>query len=134
MPAWLDDPRYRLNAERMRHSRQSAACYGRDLPYPAIGEALNHPQTLARGMVVEVMEEVEVVEQEHARAGSIKTLGPSVQRSETPAQYLRPTMGVWRAGPRHDKLAGRHQPGSPWIRWSFAEPASRTLPPSARLP
>ncbi|MFJ1256430.1 CaiB/BaiF CoA transferase family protein [Cupriavidus sp. CuC1] len=100
-PEWLDDPRYRLNADRMRHRDSLLPAIGEILstqpsahwlaefdragvpvgPVHSIGEALSHPQTLARGMVVE---------QDHAQAGPIKTLGLPVQLSETPARYLRP--------------------------------------------
>ncbi|WP_180863032.1 CaiB/BaiF CoA transferase family protein, partial [Cupriavidus pauculus] len=101
-PEWIDDPRYRLNADRMRHresllpemaailmTRPSA--HWLDVfdaagvpagPVHSIGEALNHPQTLARGMVVR---------QQHAEAGPIRTLGLPIQLSETPAQYHRPS-------------------------------------------
>jgi crotonobetainyl-CoA:carnitine CoA-transferase CaiB-like acyl-CoA transferase len=69
----------------------------------SIGEALNHPQTLARGMVVR---------QQHRRADP--TLGLPIQLSETPAQYHRPSprlgeharvaggMRLWRGGDRCD--------------------------------
>lgn len=101
-PEWVDDPRYRLNADRMRHrdtllpamadilrTRPSAhwlaafdAAGVPAGPVHSIGEALNHPQTIARGMVVR---------QQHAEAGPIRTLGLPLQLSETPAQYHRPS-------------------------------------------
>lgn len=104
-PEWIDDPRYRLNADRMRHrdtllpamaailQTQSSAHWLAAFdaagvpagPVHSIGEALNHPQTLARGMVVR---------QQHPEAGPIRTLGLPIQLSETPAQYHRPS-------PRH---------------------------------
>ena len=101
-PEWVEDPRYRRNADRMRHrdtllpemagilmTRPSAdwlaafdAAGVPAGPVHSIGEALNHPQTLARGMVVR---------QQHAEAGPIRTLGLPIQLSETPAQYHRPS-------------------------------------------
>lgn len=101
-PEWLEDPRYRLNADRMRHrdtllpamseilSTRPSAHWLAEFdkagvpagPVHSVGEALSHPQTLARGMVVE---------QQHVEAGAIKTIGLPVKLSATPAQYLRPS-------------------------------------------
>ncbi|WP_423199384.1 hypothetical protein DFLDMN_005983 [Cupriavidus sp. H19C3] len=51
-------------------------------PVHSVGQALSHPQTLARGMVVQ---------QEHPEAGPIRTIGHPVHFSETPPQYHRPS-------------------------------------------
>ncbi|KJK23403.1 CoA-transferase [Burkholderiaceae bacterium 16] len=101
-PEWLEDPRYRLNSDRMGNrdtllpaiagilKTQSSAHWLAAFdkagvpagPVHSVGEALSHPQTLARGMVVE---------QQHPEAGPVKTIGLPVKLSETPAQYLRPS-------------------------------------------
>jgi crotonobetainyl-CoA:carnitine CoA-transferase CaiB-like acyl-CoA transferase len=47
----------------------------------SIGEALSHPQTLARGMVVETR---------HRAAGPTSSIGCPVHFSETPAAVTRP--------------------------------------------
>ncbi|MCY1543265.1 Formyl-CoA:oxalate CoA-transferase [compost metagenome] len=49
-------------------------------PVHSIAQALSHPQTLARGMVVE---------QDHPVAGKVRTVGMPVKLSATPAQYHR---------------------------------------------
>lgn len=49
-------------------------------PVLSIGEVHADPQTLAREMIVEV---------EHSRLGTVKTLGPPVKFSETPASVRR---------------------------------------------
>ncbi len=91
------DPRFATNEERMSHlealvdelaphfrERSSQECLEmlREAgvpsgPVASIGEMLAHPQTRAREMVVEV---------EHTRLGSVKTLGFPVRFSESPAQ------------------------------------------------
>ncbi|TWG87415.1 crotonobetainyl-CoA:carnitine CoA-transferase CaiB-like acyl-CoA transferase [Cupriavidus gilardii J11] len=101
-PEWLEDPRYRRNSDRMRHrdtllpemaailkTRPSAHWLqvfddaGVPVgPVHSVGEALSHPQTLARGMVVE---------QTHPEAGPIRTIGLPIKLTETPAQYRRPS-------------------------------------------
>ncbi|MGY8526818.1 CaiB/BaiF CoA transferase family protein [Paracidovorax citrulli] len=101
-PEWLDDPRYRLNADRMRNRDSLLPAMAAILatqpsahwlaafdaagvpagPVHTVGEALSHPQTLARGMVVE---------QQHPQAGPIRTIGLPIRLSETPAQYHRPS-------------------------------------------
>ncbi|KAA6129788.1 CaiB/BaiF CoA transferase family protein [Cupriavidus cauae] len=100
-PEWLTDPRYRLNSDRMRHRDTLLPAMAEILrtkpsaewlaafdaagvpagPVHSIGEALSHPQTLAREMVVE---------QQHPEAGPVKSIGLPIKLSETPAQYRRP--------------------------------------------
>jgi len=99
-PEWCEDPRYARNAERMRNrselvSEMSAILRTQPAaqwlaafdaagvpagPVHSVGEALSHPQTLARGMVVE---------QEHPQAGPVRTVGMPVKFSATPARYRR---------------------------------------------
>jgi len=50
-------------------------------PVSSIGEALAHPQTLARGMVVDLV---------HPQAGPTKALGCPIHFSETPTAITRP--------------------------------------------
>jgi crotonobetainyl-CoA:carnitine CoA-transferase CaiB-like acyl-CoA transferase len=50
-------------------------------PVHTIGEALTHPQTLARGMVVEL---------EHPKAGKTQAIGCPIHFSQTPARVVRP--------------------------------------------
>jgi crotonobetainyl-CoA:carnitine CoA-transferase CaiB-like acyl-CoA transferase len=50
-------------------------------PVHSIGEALSHPQTVARKMVVEL---------DHPQAGPTKALGCPVHFSETPTRIDRP--------------------------------------------
>ena len=50
-------------------------------PVMSVGEMHQDPQTLARNMVLEV---------DHPRAGKVKTLGPPVKLSRTPASVRRP--------------------------------------------
>ncbi len=50
-------------------------------PVHTIGEALSHPQTLARGMVVDLV---------HGEAGPTKALGCPIHFSETPTAITRP--------------------------------------------
>ena len=50
-------------------------------PVHSIGEAMTHPQTLARGMVVET---------QHPAAGATKAIGCPVHFSETPTAVTRP--------------------------------------------
>jgi len=101
-PEWLTDPRYRLNSDRMRHRDTLLPAMAEILrtkpsaewlaafdaagvpagPVHSIGEALSHPQTLAREMVVE---------QQHPEAGPVKSIGLPIKLSETPARYVRPS-------------------------------------------
>ncbi len=99
-PEWCDDPRYAKNAQRMENRdelvgmmtdilKTQPAQHWLDVfdaagvpagPVHSIAEALSHPQTLARGMVVE---------QVHPQAGPVKTVGMPVKLSATPAHYHR---------------------------------------------
>jgi crotonobetainyl-CoA:carnitine CoA-transferase CaiB-like acyl-CoA transferase len=99
-PQWIDDPRFRFNADRMRNRDELTVAISAILrqrpaddwlvefdragvpagPVHSIGEALSHPQTLAREMVVA---------QHHPQAGEIRTVGMPVKFSATPAHYHR---------------------------------------------
>jgi crotonobetainyl-CoA:carnitine CoA-transferase CaiB-like acyl-CoA transferase len=100
-PEWRDDPRFRTNSDRMRNRDALAAAINAVLatrtraqwieafeaagvpvgPVHSIGEALTHPQTLARGMVVETL---------HPQAGPTRSLGCPLHFSETPTSVERP--------------------------------------------
>lgn len=100
-PEWRNDPRFATNTDRMRHldaltDAMSAVLREQDKAYwlaafdaagvPAgpvhsIGEALSHPQTLARNMVVDL---------EHTEAGPTKALGCPIHFSATPTRITRP--------------------------------------------
>lgn len=100
-PEWRDDPRFRTNSDRMRNLDALVQAMNDVLatrsraewieafdaagvpvgPVHSIGEALAHPQTLARGMVVEV---------EHPQAGRTRALGCPLHFSETPTSIDRP--------------------------------------------
>ncbi len=99
-PEWRDDPRFLTNSDRMNNLRaltdaMSAILKERDKadwiaafdaagvpvgPVHSIGEALTHPQTLARNMVVDLV---------HPQAGATRAIGCPVRFSETPTQALR---------------------------------------------
>ena len=104
-PEWREDARFATNRDRMAHlavlvDLMNAVVRTRTRadwqaafdaagvpagPVHTIGEALSHPQTLARGMVVEV---------EHPQAGATRAIGcpihfsASPDRSSTPAPLL----------------------------------------------
>jgi len=100
-PEWRDDPRFATNSARMQHrdaltAEVETALAARPMaewieafdgagvpvgPVNALGEALSHPQTLARGMVVEL---------DHPEAGRTKALGCPIHFSATPASVRRP--------------------------------------------
>ena len=100
-PEWRDDPRFATNSARMAHLDELAALMNAVLatrtkaewattldaagvpvgPVHSIGEALSHPQTLARGMVVDLV---------HSQAGPTKALGCPVHFSATPTAITRP--------------------------------------------
>lgn len=95
------DPRFATNADRLRHRavlvplleqifRTQDADYwlarlrAADIPCGPINEvdeALNDPQIIARGMIVE---------QTHATAGTVRSLGNPVHLSDTPVGYRLP--------------------------------------------
>jgi crotonobetainyl-CoA:carnitine CoA-transferase CaiB-like acyl-CoA transferase len=100
-PEWRSDPRFATNSARMDHldqlvtlmsdvlARQSSADWIAAFdaagvpvgPVHSIGEALTHPQTLARGMVVELV---------HPQAGAMRALGCPIHFSATPTSVTRP--------------------------------------------
>jgi crotonobetainyl-CoA:carnitine CoA-transferase CaiB-like acyl-CoA transferase len=100
-PEWRDDPRFATNTARMENlpalvaamngvlARKSRAEWLTLLdaagvpagPVNSLGEALTHPQTLARGMVVDL---------EHPQAGPTKALGCPIHFSATPPRVDRP--------------------------------------------
>jgi len=100
-PEWRDDPRFATNTARMENLPALVAAMNRVLsqksraewltlldaagvpagPVNSLGEALTHPQTLARGMVVDL---------EHPQAGPTKALGCPIHLSATPPRIDRP--------------------------------------------
>ncbi len=102
-PEWRDDPRFRTNTDRMANLDELVRLMNTVLftrtraewielfdaagvpcgPVHPIGETLSHPQTVARGMVVET---------HHPAAGATKAIGCPVHLSET-------TTAVTRAAP-----------------------------------
>jgi len=100
-PEWRDDPRFATNSARMANLEALTATMNAVLatrtkaewidafdaagvpagPVHTIGEALAHPQTLARGMVVELT---------HLQAGATTALGCPVHFSATPTRIDRP--------------------------------------------
>jgi crotonobetainyl-CoA:carnitine CoA-transferase CaiB-like acyl-CoA transferase len=100
-PEWRDDPRFATNSVRMEHLTEltdmmNAVLVARTKaewleafdaagvpvgPVHSIGEALSHPQTLARNMVVDL---------QHPQAGPTKALGCPLHFSATPTAIERP--------------------------------------------
>jgi crotonobetainyl-CoA:carnitine CoA-transferase CaiB-like acyl-CoA transferase len=100
-PEWRDDPRFATNAARMQNIDVLAALMEVVLvarskdewiaafdasgvpvgPVHSLGEALTHPQALARGMVVDIT---------HPAAGATRALGCPVHLSATPPRVDRP--------------------------------------------
>ena len=100
-PEWRDDPRFATNTARMENLPALVAAMNSVLvqksraewltlldaagvpagPVNSLGEALTHPQTLARGMVVDL---------EHPQAGPTKALGCPIHFSATPPRVDRP--------------------------------------------
>ncbi|NYT43428.1 CoA transferase [Alcaligenaceae bacterium] len=100
-PEWLEDARFLTNTERMANLEALVALMDAVLreqdtaywieafdaagvpagPIHTIGQALSHPQTLARDMVVDL---------DHPQAGPTKALGSPIHFSRTPTQVLRP--------------------------------------------
>jgi crotonobetainyl-CoA:carnitine CoA-transferase CaiB-like acyl-CoA transferase len=99
-PEWREDPRFTDNSARMQNLQALTDAMSSVLatrtrdewitafdaagvpagPVHTIGEALSHPQTLARNMVVDL---------EHPQAGPTRALGCPVHFSETPTQITR---------------------------------------------
>lgn len=99
-PEWKADPRYATNRDRMAHRERLVADMTDVLltrtreewqdafdaagvpagPVHTVGEALSHPQTLARGMVVEL---------QHPEAGPTRALGCPIHFSSTPTRIDR---------------------------------------------
>ncbi len=100
-PEWRADPRFSTNTARMEHRETLVTLMNAVLvkrtradwiaaldaagvpagPVHSLGEALTHPQTLARGMVVDLV---------HPQAGATKAIGCPVHFSATPAHVDRP--------------------------------------------
>jgi crotonobetainyl-CoA:carnitine CoA-transferase CaiB-like acyl-CoA transferase len=100
-PEWREDPRFADNTARMRNRDALADAMNATLrtrtraqwmavfdaagvpagPVHSLGEALEHPQTRARGMVVDLV---------HPDAGPTRAIGSPVHLSRTPAQITRP--------------------------------------------
>jgi crotonobetainyl-CoA:carnitine CoA-transferase CaiB-like acyl-CoA transferase len=98
---WCDDPRFATNSARMQNLAALAAMIDAVLatrsksewiaafdaagvpvgPVHSLGEALTHPQTLARGMVIDLV---------HAQAGPTRALGSPLHFSRTPTRIDRP--------------------------------------------
>ncbi len=105
-PDWKTDPRFATNTDRMANldalvELMSAVLITRTRaewiaafdaagvpagPVHSVGEALTHPQTLARGMVVDVM---------HPQAGATRGVGCPLHFSRTPAAapFAAPLLG-----------------------------------------
>ena len=100
-PEWRDDARFATNAARMENLNALTDAMNSVIstrsrsewidafdaagvpvgPVHTIGEALEHPQTCARGMVVDL---------QHAQAGKTKALGCPLHFSRTPIEAPRP--------------------------------------------
>ena len=98
---WCEDPRFATNSARMQNIDALTGAMAAVLatrtgaewlaafdaagvpvgPVQSIGEALTHPQTLARGMVVDLV---------HPEAGETRALGSPLHFSATPARVERP--------------------------------------------
>jgi crotonobetainyl-CoA:carnitine CoA-transferase CaiB-like acyl-CoA transferase len=100
-PEWRDDPRFRTNSDRMANLAALVEAMNAVLgtrskaewiaafdaagvpvgPVHSIGEALAHPQTKARGMVVDIV---------HPQAGPTRAVGCPVHFSATATAITRP--------------------------------------------
>jgi len=100
-PEWREDPRFATNSARLQNldelaHRMNAVLATRTKaewivafdaagvpvgPVHSIGEALAHPQTLARGMIVDLT---------HPEAGTTRALGCPIHFSETQTRITRP--------------------------------------------
>ncbi|GLU49770.1 CaiB/BaiF CoA transferase family protein [Nocardiopsis ansamitocini] len=113
LPELAEDPRYATNAERLRslpnlveavekrmveHDREHWLALLEEAGIPAgpiysVPEALEDQHARARDMVVEI---------EHPRLGTTRSLGPVVKFSDTPAEIYRPAPDL---GEHTDELA-----------------------------
>ena len=100
-PQWIEDARFRTNADRMKHLAKLTALMNERLasrkvrewmaeleaegvpcgPIHSIADMASDPQTAARHMVIEL---------EHPRAGKTRTLGLPIKLSATPGGVRRP--------------------------------------------
>jgi crotonobetainyl-CoA:carnitine CoA-transferase CaiB-like acyl-CoA transferase len=100
-PEWREDPRFATNRDRMANletlvalmngvvRQRTREAWQADFdaagvpagPVHTIGEALSHPQTLSRGMVVEL---------QHPQAGTTQAIGCPIHFSATPADTGAP--------------------------------------------
>jgi crotonobetainyl-CoA:carnitine CoA-transferase CaiB-like acyl-CoA transferase len=100
-PEWRDDPRFVTNTARMQNLHALVELMNGVLaqrtrvewlaalgaagvpagPVHSLGEALTHPQTIARGMVVDLV---------HPQAGPTKAIGCPIHFSATPTRADRP--------------------------------------------
>jgi formyl-CoA transferase/CoA:oxalate CoA-transferase len=100
----VDDPRFGTNPDRVRNrgdlvplieealAARSAQDWAKLLseagvpvgPINSVGEALEHPQVLARGMVTEIS---------HPTAGAVRTVGSPIKLSASPPQVRTPPPG-----------------------------------------
>jgi crotonobetainyl-CoA:carnitine CoA-transferase CaiB-like acyl-CoA transferase len=100
-PEWIEDARFRTNAERMKHLAELTPLINSRLkthsvrewiaaleavgvpcgPINSIADMAADPQTAAREMVVEL---------EHPRAGGTRALGLPIKLSRTPGKVSRP--------------------------------------------
>lgn len=100
-PGWCEDPRFATNSQRMENREALVAMMSEIVstrskaewiaildaagvpvgPVHTIGEALSHPQTLAREMVVDLV---------HPQAGPTKALGCPIHFSKTATRIDRP--------------------------------------------
>ena len=100
-PEWRNDPRFADNTARMQHRDALVDAMNAVLrtrtraewlalldaagvpagPVHSLGEALDHPQTRARGMVVDLV---------HPEAGPTRAIGCPVHLSDTPSKVARP--------------------------------------------
>jgi crotonobetainyl-CoA:carnitine CoA-transferase CaiB-like acyl-CoA transferase len=128
-PEWRDDPRFRTNSDRMANlpalvdamnavlARRTKAEWIERFdaagvpvgPVHSIGEALSHAQSLARGMVVDLV---------HPDAGPTKAIGCPVHFSATPTAVTRPAP---RLGQHTREVLAEHGFGDAEIEALIAE-------------
>jgi crotonobetainyl-CoA:carnitine CoA-transferase CaiB-like acyl-CoA transferase len=115
--AWVDDPRFRTNADRVEHRRQLGALLEPVMlqktmrewidilqqhgipcgPIQSVGQVCNDPQVLARDMIIAL---------NHPTAGPIRVTGIPIKLSETPGAVHSPPplLGEHTAAVLHDWL------------------------------